>query len=623
MGLRCKNDYCKGDLFDELPCPVFVVQLDFPHKILEFNKKAIEVYGWSNKELLTKNVLNLVSEDQTSKLMDQINKTKFEGKSDEQEYLSNNKYKDINNVCKKFKKIVFNSRKCLLLTIHNIDSVIKKRQKFKKQQKLFDLIVKHTTDVIWQIGLSFDWKFISDGIFHHRGYTPEEAMKIPFEKGMTTESYNRCVAVMTKAMESEKYSRQILHIQVYHKDGSIKDIEVMAVMLRDSDGKPESIIGISRDITERNILKQKLADNQKYKRGWDTIHNTINKVNNYLTTIAGNMYVLPNHFKNKNKQAHDHCIEVIQNHIFKISADFNEYLKDPVCLTTMRESTNDIIEFIKDFTPANITINFTNNITSDIMSFENQLIKQILSELCLNSTKAMNKGGGVIDITIKNTSITKNIINFKAGEYLIIHVNDNGCGIKKEDMGQLMNPYYTEEDEMRGLGLFSINQLLKNNGGAMDINSVYGEGTKVKIILSLNNDNIEEKQDNIIEEKVMVKLKDGKKPIIVIIDDEVSIANNNKKMLDKKGYEGRTFSDITKFLKELKNNPYKFDLIITDYDMPDMNGVELIRQIKDLNPKLPVIISSGHLLLPDNMADSELHKPFTNDEMVEMINQLL
>lgn len=246
-------------------------------------------------------------------------------------------------------------------------------------------------------------------------------------------------------------------------------------------------------------------------------------------------------------------------------------------------------------------------------------IYQVLLNLCVNAKEAFDKKGKII-ISAKNILIDDtNISNFPfldRGRYVQFSVSDNGTGINEEDLSRIFDPYFStkQKDTGSGLGLYVTYGIIKAHKGFIDVTSKRDVGTTFDVFLP------------VFEPRKPAKNEDKSK-IIMLADDEEMLSELLSEMLESTGYyviKVKSGEEVLKVLTE----ELKIDLLIIDFNMPGMNGIECIKEIRKLNFNFPVILSSGSLQFDDeelkrNKINSKLLKPYEFETMLDTIKQLI
>lgn len=244
--------------------------------------------------------------------------------------------------------------------------------------------------------------------------------------------------------------------------------------------------------------------------------------------------------------------------------------------------------------PANIQVNQT--ISDDVgpMLGNETQINQILINLCSNAQDAlMDITEGVITIHLSNEELSqtfeKKYPHLSPGRYIKLTVGDNGCGIKKQDLEKVFDPYFTTKDINKGtgIGLAVVYGIVKDHNGYIFVNSEISKGTVFSIYLPVY-------QGRLAEDFKKIDHKPTGNETILFVDDEPPIFKLGKQRLEKLGYKVQGSIDPIETLEMFKADPEKYDLVITDMAMPKMTGDQFISEILKIRPEIPTILCTGY-----------------------------
>ena len=247
-------------------------------------------------------------------------------------------------------------------------------------------------------------------------------------------------------------------------------------------------------------------------------------------------------------------------------------------------------------------------------------IYQVLLNLNVNAKEAI-ENKGTIYLSAKNITIDeKNMINYPLldkGDYVNFSVRDTGSGIDEENLQKIFDPYFSTKvkETGSGLGLYVTYGIIKAHKGHIEVSSTLGEGTSFDVFIPAY-------------EPSHVEKSSSTEKIILLADDEMMLRDLLAELLESNGYSVIKVSSGVEALKVLTEE-IKVDLVIMDYSMPEMNGLECVNQIRKLKFEMPVILSTGSLSLekdfnPKKMGiNSLLSKPYEFDTMLATIQQLI
>jgi CheY-like chemotaxis protein len=257
-------------------------------------------------------------------------------------------------------------------------------------------------------------------------------------------------------------------------------------------------------------------------------------------------------------------------------------------------------------------------------------IHQVFMNLCTNSYYAMRETGGTLSISLDIVEVDaetmKTNSDLHLGRYQLISIADTGPGIAPEIIEHIFEPFFTTKPvgEGTGLGMSMVYGIVLGLGGAVNIMSEPGQGTTVQVYLPC----IALPDGQVVKSERMVPAARGTERIL-FVDDQASLAAMGKQMLESLGYKVTSRASSVEALEKFRATPYVFDLIISDYAMPDMTGTQLAQKIIDIRPDIPILLTTGtkasfsQINLCKLGIRNYLTKPFVFAELGAMVRQVL
>ena len=253
-------------------------------------------------------------------------------------------------------------------------------------------------------------------------------------------------------------------------------------------------------------------------------------------------------------------------------------------------------------------------------------IEQVLLNLYLNACHAM-PGGGELHLETKNITLEKRYgkaFDLNPGRYVKISIADTGVGMDKKTRDRIFDPFFTTKEMGRGtgLGLASAYGTIKNHGGIIDVLSEKGEGTTFNIYLPASEKELPE------EKRPREDILKGKETVL-LVDDEEIVRGISGQMLEKLNYETILAGSGKEALEIYRKNKDKIDMIILDMIMPDMGGGETYDSLKEINPNVKVLLSSGYSIdgqaqeILDRGCNGFIQKPFGMKQLSQEIRAVL
>jgi PAS domain S-box-containing protein len=254
-------------------------------------------------------------------------------------------------------------------------------------------------------------------------------------------------------------------------------------------------------------------------------------------------------------------------------------------------------------------------------------LHQIAMNLCTNAVQAMDRGG-TLGVELARYELTAPRVlargSLAPGAYLRLAVNDTGSGIPPQILERIFDPFFTTKGvgQGTGLGLSLVHGIVTDLGGAIDVASTPGEGTRVEIWLPT--------EGEIASPALLPSqaLPSGDGQVILIVDDEPALVALAEEATAQLGYEPVGFDSSVAAWRAFEAAPERFDAVVTDESMPELQGTELIRRVRQLRPGIPVILMTGHgsVELSQRVAqlgiNEMLLKPLHSRDLAEALAQL-
>ncbi|MCF8056147.1 MAG: response regulator [Desulfocapsa sp.] len=221
-------------------------------------------------------------------------------------------------------------------------------------------------------------------------------------------------------------------------------------------------------------------------------------------------------------------------------------------------------------------------------------LEQVLANLCVNARDAI---AGVGKMTIEtNTVIFDDAYcaeyqGFVPGEFVLLAVSDDGCGMDQETLAGIFEPFFTTKDvnQGTGLGLATVYGIVKQNNGFINVYSEPGKGTTFKIYLPCH---VGEKEK--IKEQVPTETQAGRGEMILLVEDESALREMGQKMLERMGYQVWAAATPAEAIRLAAEHQDEIQLLITDVVMPEMNGRDLADHLHTLYPEIKILFMSGY-----------------------------
>jgi PAS domain S-box-containing protein len=418
----------------------------------------------------------------------------------------------------------------------------------------------------------------------------------------------------------------------FTKDGKRVIVESRATLIRDEKGNPKSLLLINTDITERKQLEEQFLRSQRLESLGVLISGIAHDLNNTLAPILIGVSMLRSETVPKEEMAS--ILATLETSAQRGS----EMVKHVLAFARGGESAKALIpvdklikevgKIIADTFPKSIHCRLQISGTPwPILGSLTQL-HQVLMNLCVNARDAM-PDGGTLTLGTKNIALTADQAarhnDIEPGNYLCISVMDTGTGISAEARDKIFDPFFTTKAPGKGtgLGLSTSLAIIKNHGGFMTVDSKVGHGTEFNFYLPAMTTSAE--TDTVL---LRSSLPNGNGECILIIDDEEAILAITRSALENYGYRVLSANGGVEAIALFAEKQKEIDLIITDLNMPFMNGNVIIAALRKIRPGIKIIVATGSdqekFAAPEDPVKVEafIRKPFTMEQLITTVHQL-
>lgn len=392
------------------------------------------------------------------------------------------------------------------------------------------------------------------------------------------------------------------NIEIVLRDGKLRIVE-MRIVETDWEGKPAQLASL-RDVSERKQqekerleLEAQLLQAQKMEAIGDLAGGIAHDFNNILSAIMGYSELAkmkaPDGSEmiadlNKALEAGNRARDLVKQ-ILTVGRRHKQERR-PV---QVRYLVKEALKLLRATLPTTIEIQQDMAGDTGVVSADPTQIHQVIMNLGTNAGQAMETGG-VLEVGIRNVEVGKGdsrlkYLNITPGAYLLLTVSDTGHGMSSDIIDQIFDPYFTTKATGggTGLGLSVVLGILRSHGGGIRAYSRPGEGTTFEVYLPL----IEEAQKPAQAPEGAVS---GGSERLLFIDDEQTVSEIGKRLLEELGYEVVAMTSSVEALDLFRAGPDRFNLVITDMTMPHLTGDQLTMELMKIRPDIPVILCTGY-----------------------------
>ncbi len=522
---------------------------------------------------------------------------------------------------------------------------LKKSEAAKKQLELseqearesklrYELLTANTQDVLWVWDQDkLETTYCSPAIEQLTGYTPAEFIELELSDYIAGSSLEEA----TKRIAGSKLDSNVFEVELIKRDSTRLWCEVAVHPIMEDSKFTNQWVGVTRDITKRKqeegdrlALESQLRQSQKFESLGTLAGGIAHDFNNMLGVMVGLNELLK--LKTTDNPSATAIIDKLivttdrakslvgQILAFSRQSDLNKTQMNIV------ELANDALQIVQSGILKTIKLN--NHLADEpieVLADPNQ-VSQVFMIILTNAYEALEQEQGEIDFSIKIITIAsmQECLHgrLEPGRYAKITVSDNGLGVSKERIEKIFDPFYTSKDLGTGMGLSVARGIVIAHNGGIDFTSVPFKGSTISIYLPAL----------VTKPRETVQFSEDSAPRrskILLIDDQVDLLETVAMMLDAIGHDCIQCSDSNEAMELITGSEVQFDLVITDYSMPGVSGLDIARATAEKRPNIPVILATGYNEPADTINGNGateyeiLNKPFGFNELKTLISKVL
>jgi PAS domain S-box-containing protein len=377
------------------------------------------------------------------------------------------------------------------------------------------------------------------------------------------------------------------------KDGSEFPAEVSARML--TDGR---VLGMVRDISERVALETQLRQAQKMEAIGSLAAGIAHDFNNLIAAIGGNAELAIR----QTEPVHPAraCLNEIRTATVRATdlvrqiVAFSRPREPAMEVVTLTDVVDDVVKLLRSSLPAGIDLSLTIGPDVPPVLADPSQLHQVVVNLVTNARQAISERSGSIVIELDEELLTLgNTCGLAPGRYASIVVRDDGRGMNTKTCERIFDPFSTTKGvgQGTGLGLAIVHRIVRAHRGAITVESAEGVGTRFRILLP-----IAAAAATVMRLQPTASttpLRSGVR--VAYIDDEPALVSMVSRHLEQEGCSVQAFESPKAALDALCASPHSFDVLVTDYNMPRLSGLEVLRVLGSVRPDKPFVLTSGSI----------------------------
>jgi PAS domain S-box-containing protein len=462
-------------------------------------------------------------------------------------------------------------------------------QNLKKSEELYRSVVEDQVDLIARYTPEGIRTFANDAYCRFLGQSREELIGRSIWEHALPEDHARL---------RENFVRLTLEnpVQYYeHRDvtcqGKVVVNQWIDRAIFDAEGNVREYQSIGRDVTKQRATEERLSAAERLESIAMLAGGIAHDFNNLLTPIL----IYSENLQSRLKEGTIEANQVQQIHL---AADRAKTLVRQILTfgrkgeraerqpAAIAEMLRDALQLIRMAVPANIRLETAIENDCGVVTADPAELYQVLSNLCTNACHAMARGG-TLTVAARKREIFGD--ELPAGEYVEITVKDTGDGISPTVMSHIFDPFFTTkaDGEGTGLGLSVVHGTVTDLGGRVKVKSTLGVGSTFTVLLPSS-----KSHENVTSKKAATATV-GRIYNVLLVDDDDLALKSLQLVLKQLGHRVTACSSALEALSCLTLTREEYDIVVTDFTMPRMSGLEFAVKVRKLKPRLPVALLTG------------------------------
>jgi len=523
------------------------------------------------------------------------------------------------------KLINYEGERAILGIVTDISGRIRAEEALRESEEKYRLLVENANDAIF-IAQDQVVKFPNPKTLEMIGYSAQELVKIPFMNLIHPEDRDMVLDRYVKRLKGKELP-STYSFRIKRRDDEELWVEISTVLIT-WEGRPATL-NFLRDVTPQKKMEAQFQQALKMEAIGTLAGGLAHNINNLLMAILGNASVML--LDVDLKHPHYRNLKSIEKQVqngSKLTRQLLGYAREgryeikPINLNRLVKETADTF----GTTRKDIIVHqdFAENLYG--IEVDQGQIEQVLLNLYVNAADAMPGGG---DLFFKTMNATNKDMRGKpyvpkSGNYVLLTVRDTGLGMDKKTMDRIFDPFFTTKGlaQGTGLGLASAYGIVKGHGGYIDVFSGKGKGTTFEIYLPATNKEMEE------EKELSGEFVEGRDTVL-LVDDEELVLDAGEQMLRRLGYEVLVAGSGQEALTLYEKNHAKIDMVLLDMVIPGMGGGETYDRMREIDPTVKVLLSSGYSIdgeateILERGCDGFIQKPFDLIALSQEIREIL
>jgi len=501
-----------------------------------------------------------------------------------------------------------------------------KPKKLEEQRIRLATALEQALEAVLLLDTDFNIQYVNQSFEAMTGYAQKEILGRNLEFLYQEERQRRHLArIIASLEENDAWAGRTRHTR---KDGTPIDCEQTISRIRYGRSRELGYVSVWRDVTEVAALERQLRQAQKMEAIGTLAGGLAHDFNNILGPI-----ILYTEMGLQGLEE-DSPLFLSLNEILDAANRARELVEQILGLSRQKEHDKPVpfmlssiakecLKLLKPSMPPNVRVSFVNDASNDMLLADPTQVHQLIMNLCTNAAHALSTQGGELEIRLSDERVASGTSEYQPlqpGPYVRMEVRDSGVGIPREQLDRIFDPFYTTKKEGKGtgLGLAVVLNIVTHLGGAVDVQSTPGKGSTFTVLLPKCT--VEALDYAGLECRGRSAEQVGRLRIL-LVDDDRHTGCGSRQVLEELGHQVSLARSPYEALALFRDSPESFDLVIAEFDLQELDGMTLTREMLFNRPELPVALCTNHseLALEERAlacgARGILQKPFHAQEL--------